>query len=173
MFVTDLLDYVLCSGHWILQQYDYLADVAPSLSWLPAAPLSLSSTRVSAPTHPNQVVFPTHGHRSNSLPDPEGFNSQSVFTHFPLRFAHRGPTSFANFSPLVTSFDAYVYGGSRDLSNYGGPRPYARTLMGGASTSGGGSVMLTMTGSLLPTSLDSSKSSPPEIVNHPVAPAVQ
>jgi hypothetical protein len=107
-----------------------------------------------------------------SLTQKDSIPSQCSLTFLSV-FAHRGPTSFANFSPLVTSFDTSVYGGSRDLSNYGGPRPYARTPTGGASTSGGGGVMLTVAGSLLPTLLDSSKSSPPEIVNHPVAPAVQ
>jgi hypothetical protein len=105
------------------------------------------------------------GHTRNKRPDPEGFESQSVRPHLPLQFAHGGCASFTHLSPLMTSFNTSVYGGSRDLSNYEGPRFYP-------SSSGGVSVMSSMAGSVLPTSLDSSESFPPAMVINPVAPAI-
>jgi hypothetical protein len=65
----------------------------------------------------------------------------------------------------TTGFDALLYGGSQDLSSYGGQRPPSRAPMGGGvSTSGGISVISLVAGSLLPTPLDSSKSTPPPTV---------
>jgi hypothetical protein len=173
-FVTNHPGYILCSGHCILQQHDYLADIAPCLSWLPAAPASSSPTRVSTHSHATRVVRPMQPHTHYHRPDPDGFDSRSVSTRLPpLRYAHGGPTSFVNFSPLMTSFNASIYGGSRDLSTYGGPRPHTRPTMGGTSTYGGALVMSSVAGSLLSTSSNSLESSPPAFVNHSPAPPMQ
>jgi hypothetical protein len=81
----------------------------------------------------------------------------------PVRYNQtRQPTRFANFSPLTMSFDNLLYGGSQDLSSYGGQQPPSHAPMGGGlSTSGGISIISSVAGSLFPMSLDSSESTPP------------
>ncbi len=74
-----------------------------------------------------------------------------------------GPPSYGNYSPLTTSFDVSVYGGSRNASQHGGSRHHHAQLHGtpavGGHFVGGCSVISLVAGSLLLTSLDASETS--------------
>ncbi len=55
-------------------------------------------------------------------PDPEGIDFQPFHgsPNPPIPIAMMDPPSYGNYSPLTTSFDISVYGGSHETSQHGG-----------------------------------------------------
>jgi hypothetical protein len=122
------LGYLLYMGCLILQDNNYSQDVPANLSWLPAVPWNPSVLSnptivqetpwrevhpyVNARVPPKPVDQGPHRH-----PNPDGIDFKSINSyHPPIPYAIRGHSSFGSFSPLMTSFDVSIHGGSRDHS---------------------------------------------------------
>jgi hypothetical protein len=171
LFITYLPPHIFPAGRRLLENNKSLTDAAPDLSWLPDFPSSptfsgtsrtmpqISRTVPSRPVYPLVTYCAPPTHEIYHL-DPYGYDSKFITTHPPIPFAMGGPTSSSNFSPLTTSFDIYVHGGSHDTSQYGGLRHtcghrHVTPSVGGQSV-GGCLVISLVAGSLPPTSLDAS-----------------
>ncbi len=171
LFITDLPPYILPAGRRLLENNESSADAVPNLSWLPDFPSSPTFSGTSRTvlqilrTVPSCPVYPSVTYRASPTreiyrPDTDGYDSKFITTHPPIPFALGGPTSPRNFSPLTTSFDISVYGGSRDTSQYGGlchtrGHCHVTPSVGGQSV-GGCSVISLVAGPLPPTSSDES-----------------
>jgi hypothetical protein len=130
-------------------------DAAPNLSWLPEIPLhptfsrtsqAMSQVRMLPPVRMVQsclpyplVTYRTNPTRGMYRPDPKGIDSHSYNMYFPIPNARGGPPSYANYSPLTTSFNASVYGGSCNASQRGESHHHCAHLHG-TSAVGGQSV---------------------------------
>jgi hypothetical protein len=122
-FITNLPPYILPAGHCLLENNESLVDAAPNLSWLPDFPSNptfsgtsrtmpqISRTVLSCPVN-SLVTYCTPPTRGTYHLDPDGYDSKFINTHPPIPYAMRGPTSSGNFSPLTTSFNMFVHGGS-------------------------------------------------------------
>jgi hypothetical protein len=168
-FLSNLpyLGYLLSMEHHILQYNNYSQDVPPNLSWLPAVPSNpsvLSNLTIVQETpwrevHPyvNARVPPKTVDRGpHCCPNPNGVDFKSITSYQPpVPYAIRGHLSFGSFSPLTTSFNVSVHGGSCDQSFNGGycHGRHHPPRMGGHFR-GGLSVALSIARSLKPVSLD-------------------
>jgi hypothetical protein len=151
LFITDLPPHILPAGRRLLENNKSSADTAPNLSWLSDFPLSptFSGTSRTMPQISMRVqscpVYPLATYRAPPTreiyrPDPEGYDSKFITTHPPIPFAMGGPTSSGNFSPLTTSFEISVHGGSRNTSQYGGLR-HTRGIVTSPPARGSGGKM--------------------------------
>ncbi len=181
-FLSNLpnLAYFRSMGCCILRDNDYSQDVPPNLSWLPAVPSNpsvLSNPTIFQETpwqknHPyvNARAPPKPVDRDpHRQPNSNGVNSKTITSyHPPVPYVMGDHSGFVSFSPLATSFDVFVYGGSRDHSLHGGYRHgrHHPSRMGGHFT-GGLSVASSIAGSLKPTSSDLSDTTLPEPVPVP------
>ncbi len=134
-FLSNLpnLAYLLSMGPCILRDNDYSQDAPLNLTWLPTVPsnpLVLSNLTIFQEipwreVHPyvNAHTPPKPGGQGpHRCPNPDDVNSKFIASyHPPVPYAMGGHSGFGSFSPLTTSFNMSMYGGShKTIQSMGG-----------------------------------------------------